>query len=107
MGRRRIKFGEQRQPISVSLPRSLIMDLDRTLPEEHSRSRLFEKLLKKHLETNTKLTDFRRHAYECHDCGRKWHQNRHIDVDIFFCSGKTGCGSGNIEYIGIYEEEEE
>lgn len=107
MGRKRKNFGEQRQPISVSLPRNLIMDLDRTLHDDHTRSRLVERLLRKHLQANSKLTDFSRHAYECLDCGRHWHQNRFINPDIFFCSGKTGCGSGKIKYLGIYTEEEE
>lgn len=83
------------------------MDLDRTLDDEHSRSKVFERLLKNHLSVNTKLSDFNRHAYLCLECDRHWHQNKFVSVSIFFCSGKSGCGSDNIEYLGIYTEEEE
>lgn len=106
MGRKRKKFGDERKPITVSLPRSLIMDLDRTLDESHTRSRLFERLLKKYLSVNTKLSDFERHAYECNDCGRKWHQSTYKEAKFFFCAGRDGCGSDSIEYLGIWEEEE-
>ena len=107
MGRKRKKFGEQRQPISVSLPRNLIMDLDRTLHDDHSRSRLFERLLKKHLESNTKLTDFHRHLYQCLDCHREFHINRYMDPILLVCRGNNGCDGVNIQYIGILKEEEE
>lgn len=106
MGRKRKKFGEQRQPISVSLPRNLIMDLDRTLHDDHSRSRLFERLLKNYLEANTKLSDFQRHEYSCLDCGRSWHQKRKEDIRFVFCIGDAGCNSSNIEYVGVWGEEE-
>lgn len=108
MGRKRKKFGEQRQPISISLPRNLIMDLDRTLADEHSRSRLFERLLKNHLTVNTTLKDFQRHLYHCLDCHREWATNRYFDPILLVCSTKrAGCGSVNVEYIGILKEEEE
>lgn len=106
MGRKRKKFGEQRQPISISLPRNLIMDLDRTLDDEHSRSRLFERLLKQYLQSNTKLSDFQRHLYHCLDCDRQFHINRYMDPILLVCRGNRGCGGVNIEYDGILGEEE-
>jgi len=106
MGRKRKKYGDERKPITVSLPRSLIMDLDRTLDESHTRSRLFERLLKKHLAVNTKLTDFQKHEYSCLDCGRRWAQKRHEDVRFVYCIGNNGCNSSNIEYVGVWGEEE-
>lgn len=107
MGRKRKNFGEQRQPISISLPRNLIMDLDRTLDDEHSRSKVFERLLKKHLSVNTKLSDFQRHAYECLTCGRTWHQSRFDEIQFKICGGSSGCGNMKIRYLGIYKEDEE
>lgn len=105
MGRKRKKYGDERKPITVSLPRSLIMDLDRTLHESHTRSRLFERLLKRHLAVNTKLSDYTKHEYECLDCGRTWAQKIYED-NFLYCLGKNGCNSGNIRYLGVWGEEE-
>ena len=107
MGRKRKKFGEQTQPISISLPRNLIMDLDKTLDDEHTRSRVFERLLRDHLKKSTNLLNFeRRHCYYCKNCNRSWHQNQYKDPKFWWCSGKTGCGSSDIVYDGILGEEE-
>ena len=106
MGRKRISRGKAREPITISLPRDLIIQLDGSLPEEHSRSRLIEKLIKKHLAINTDLRDFQRHLYHCLDCHLEWHLNKQIHPILLVCRGTNGCGSVNIAYIGIYKEEE-
>lgn len=105
MGRRRIPRGKAREPITISLPRDLIIQLDQTIPEDHSRSRLFERLVRSHLTVNTKLKDFNRHLYHCMDCHREFHINRYIDPILLVCRGDTGCDGVNIQYIGILEEE--
>ena len=105
MGRKRIPRGKAREPITISLPRDLIIQLDQTIPEEHSRSRVFERLVRSHLTTNTTLKDFNRHLYHCMDCHREFHTNRYVNPNIMVCRGDTGCDGVNIEYIGILEEE--
>jgi len=105
MGRKRIPRGKAREPITISLPRDLIIQLDQTIPKEHSRSRVFERLVRSHLTTNTTLKDFNRHLYHCMDCHREFHINRYIDPILLVCRGDTGCNGVNIEYIGILEEE--
>lgn len=107
MGRKRVSRGKTREPITVSLPRDLIIQLDGTIPQEHTRSRLIESLIKKHLKVNTRLTDFQRHAYECLTCGRTWHQSRFDEIQFKICGGSLGCGNMNIGYLGIYKEDEE
>lgn len=107
MGRKRIDRGKAREPITVSLPRDLIIKLDETIPQEHTRSRLFERLVVKHLTVNTKITDFNRHLYVCVDCTRQFTLNRHLDPVLLVCTGNSGCGSDQISYLGIYEEGEE
>ena len=105
MGRKRIPRGKAREPITISLPRDLIIQLDQTIPQEHSRSRLFERLVRSHLTVNTTLKDFNRHLYHCMDCHREFHINRYMDPVLLVCRGDTGCDGVNIEYIGILEEE--
>lgn len=106
MGRKRIARGKAREPITISLPRDLVIQFDNTLGE-HTRSRRLESIIVNYLRTaQHKLIDFNRHAYECHDCGRAWHQNRYSEPEYFFCAGNDGCGSSKISYLGIWEEEE-
>ena len=107
MGRKRKAWGDERKPITVSLPRQLIIDLDKTLSEEQTRSRLFERLVRNYLRVNTDLRDFQRHLYHCLDCHLEWHLNKRIDASLMVCRGSNGCGSVNIAYIGIYKEDEE
>lgn len=107
MGRKRIPRGKAREPISISLPRDLIIELDKTIPIEHSRSKLFERLVRSHLTVNTTLNDFNRHLYHCNSCHREWHMNKKVATTLMICAGETGCGSDKISYCGILEEEEE
>lgn len=107
MGRRRIGWGKERRPISVSLPRELVILLDQTLPQEHSRSRLFESLLKKHLQQNRTLNDFARHRYYCTKCDHEWTINKFIPPAHYVCRAPARC-STEPKYLGIdYDEGEE
>ena len=106
MGRRRKGWADERKPITVSLPRQLIIDIDSTLADEHTRSRLFERLARNYLSVNTKLSDFNRHVYHCNSCHREWHMNKKVATTLMICAGETGCGSDKISYCGILEEEE-
>ena len=106
MGRKRIPRGKAREPITISLPRDLIIQLDQTIPEDHSRSKVIERLVKSHLTTNTTLKDFQKHHYSCIDCGRSWIQKRFEELKFSFCIGDNGCNSSNIEYNGVWSEEE-
>ncbi len=107
MGRKRVARGKTREPITISLPRDLIIQFDATLPEEHTRSRLIESLIRRHLSVNTTLESFKRHAYECLNCGRSWHQSKKHNPEWMICGGPRGCEQMNISYIGVYVEGEE
>lgn len=114
MGRKRINRTEVREPITISLPRNLIISLDSTLHEDHTRSRLIESLVKKHLDVNTKLTDFEetRHEYYCTKCDRCFERTHYVDPDIMRCriispNGKMGCNSYTIRYWGEVKDGEE
>jgi len=106
MGRKRIPRGKTREPITISMPRDLIIQLDATIPQDHTRSRLIESLVRKYLRINTTLNSFDRHLYGCLDCHNEVHLNRRIDADILTCKRKLGgCGGTRMVYHGILEEE--
>ena len=107
MGRKRVARGKTREPITISLPRDLIISLDATIPKEHTRSRLVESLIKNHLRVNTTLDVYSRHVYGCLDCNREFHLNKHVDPIVLICRKENaGCGSVNLVYLGVLEEEE-
>jgi len=107
MGRKRVSRGKTREPITISLPRDLIIQLDGTIAEDHTRSRLIESLIKKHLRVNTTLDAYSRHLYGCLDCNREFHLNKHVDPIVLVCRKENaGCGSIKIVYLGILGEEE-
>ena len=107
MGRKRVARGKTREPITISLPRDLIIQLDSTIPEDHTRSRLLESLIKKHLRVNTTLDAFSRHLYGCLNCNREFHLNKHVDPIVLVCREENaGCGSTKIVYLGVLGEEE-
>ena len=106
MGRKRLGQNKERRIISISLDRELVWAFDSTLGD-YTRSGRLEKLIQDYLKGNqTKITQFARHAYSCLDCGRSWHQNRKEDIRFVYCIGKDGCNSSNIEYDGVWGEEE-
>ena len=103
MGRKRISHGKARRPISISLPREMVILLDQVLPVEHSRSRLIESLLSKYLKKNTSLRDFERHLYYCVNCEYEWHINRFIEPEFYVCRSPNRC-SHKPKYIGVLGE---
>jgi len=108
MGRKRVSRGKTREPITISLPRDLIIQLDGSIPEEHTRSRLIESLIKKHLSVSNNLYQYARHEYRCLSCNRHMNLNRCVDPSLMVCrESKGGCGSHEIQYLGIYNQEDE
>ena len=113
MGRKRISRGKAREPVTISLPRDLVIRFDETLGER-TRSRTIEWLIKRYLETaQTKLNStysslIGRHHYHCMSCHREFSLNRMVDPFLMVCRGTAGCGSDKIEYVGqLIEGEEE
>lgn len=107
MGRKRISRGKAREPITISLPRDLIIQLDGSLSENHTRSRLIESLIKGHLSVSNNLHEYSRHSYECLDCGRGMSLARFVDPFLVVCrESRGGCGSSNIIHRGVMGEEE-
>ena len=107
MGRKRIARGKAREPITISLPRDLIIQLDGSLHENHTRSRLIEALIKKHLSVSNNLHAYSRHEYQCLDCSRRMTLARFIDPFLIVCrESKGGCGSSKIIHLGVMGEEE-
>ena len=106
MGRKRLGQNKERRIISISLDRELVWAFDSTLGD-YTRSGRLEKLIRDYLKGNqTKITQFQRHAYECGNCGRSWHQSKLHEVDYMICGGNSGCGQMNIIYLGPWSEEE-
>lgn len=113
MGRKRISHGKARRPISISLPREMVILLDRVLPLDHSRSRLIERLLNQYLNQNTTLRDFdidndgfERHCYYCKGCDFHWHINKYVEPQFYVCRSPQRC-SETPHYIGILGAGEE
>jgi len=111
MGRKRIHRGKIREPITVSIPRDLIIQFDSTLEDTTSRSRVIERMIRSHVTTQKhSLFDFGLFGYACEECGREWTLNQNVPVSNLMCRLRTGgCGSDKIEYLGnmdLQEEEE-
>lgn len=113
MGRKRKTRGKIREPLTISLPRDLIIQFDSTLEDTVTRSRVIERMIRTHVTTqNHNLYSFGLFGYACKDCGREWTFNQDVPVNDVLCSiRKGGCGSLNIEYLGnmdlLQEDEEE
>ena len=107
MGRRRLGQNKDKKVISFSIDRELIYRFDETLGD-YTRSGRLEKLITEYLKgSQTKITGFERYSYECEDCERGFHINRHLEPYLLSCSTKRGgCGSDQIVYCGILGEEE-
>lgn len=108
MGRKRISRGKAREPVTISLPRDLIIQFDQTLGN-FTRSRRIESMIVNYLRNSqTKIAEFGRHHYGCLSCKREMTMNRYVDPILMVCRQKHGgCGSTKIHYFGIYIEEEE
>ncbi len=113
MGRKRIGRGKIREPLTISLPRDLIIQFDSTLEDEVTRSRVIERMIRQHCTSqNQSLFQFGLFGYACRDCFREWTFNQDVPVSSVLCRVRSGgCGSDNIEYLGnmdmIAELEEE
>ena len=68
MGRPRTSSNKRRQPISISLPKDLIIELDRSLTDSQSRSRYVERLLKRELKPLNETLDSAQIEYYCSSC---------------------------------------
>ena len=108
MGRKRVSRGKTREPVTISLPRDLIIQFDQTLGD-FTRSRRIESMIVNYLRNNqAKIHDFARHHYECLDCNRQMTMNRYLDPILMVCRSKVGgCDGVNIRYLGILDEGEE
>lgn len=111
MGRKRIGRGKIREPITISIPRDLIIQFDQTLEDTVTRSRVIERMIRTHVTTQKhSLFSFGLFGYACRDCFREWTFNQDVPVDQVLCRLRSGgCGSDNIEYLGnldLLEEEE-
>lgn len=113
MGRKRISRGKAREPVTISLPRDLVIKFDETLGER-TRSRTIEWLIKRYLETTQKNLNSTygslvgRHHYHCMSCHREFTLTRMVSPILMVCRGSTGCGSDKIEYLGeLIEGDEE
>ena len=74
MGRKSVKRGLQRSPVSISLPEKLIIQMDEVLGDKLSRSRYIEKLIitsMKGKQSSLKLVE---HVWAC-PCGHEWRTN--------------------------------
>ena len=111
MGRKRIGRGKIREPLTISLPRDLIIQFDGTLEDTVTRSRVIERMIRSHITSqNHSLYSFGLFGYACLDCGKEWTLNQDVPVSSVLCRLRTGgCGSDKIEYLGnldLLEEEE-
>ena len=111
MGRKRIGRGKIREPMTISLPRDLIIQFDGTLEDTMTRSRVIERMIRTHIITQkNSFFSFGLFGYSCKECGREWTFNQDVPVSSVLCRvSRGGCGSDKIEYLGnldLLEEEE-
>ena len=112
MGRKRIGRGKIREPLTISLPRDLIIQFDSTLEDTVTRSRVIERMIRSHVTSqNHSLYSFGLFGYSCRDCLKEWTFSQDVPVSNVMCRIRSGgCGSDNIEYLGnmdLLEEDEE
>ena len=106
MGRKRIARGKAREPVTISLPRDLVIRFDSILGER-TRSRTIEYLIKRYLEnTSANLNKFtENHHYICTNCDRTFMRPTYYDPEVQMCrirskNGRLGCQTYTIEYLG-------
>lgn len=102
MGRKRIGRGKIREPLTISLPRDLIIQFDSTLEDAVTRSRVIERMIRSHVTTSkNNLYSFGRFGYSCNQCPREWTFNQAVPVSEVLCRiSRGGCGSDDIEFLG-------
>ena len=92
--------------MTVSIDRHVLEEFDKFLTEKRTRSRFIEGMLRQLL---SKLDDAQQrliqNEYQCHKCGSHWRTNRPDDPSFRPCRNRY-C-EGEVEYLGIYTEENE
>jgi len=105
VGRPRKSLTQKRVSMSISIPRSLLNEMDRTLGENQTRSRWIESLIKRAITpVHGSIDPLIRHEWECLACGSAWATNRPKE-QTWVCS-KKHCRSEKIEYVGIINQGE-
>lgn len=105
MGRPRKSLSKKRVSMSISIPRTLILEMDKKLRNNQTRSRWIEGLITRAIKPiHGSIDPTIRHQWSCMDCEAAWHTNR-PKSQTFACV-KRHCRSEKIEYIGIFTEEE-
>ena len=105
MGRKRVSRAKTREPISISLPKSLIIDFDRTLGKR-TRSRAIEGLIRRSLTGSQ--SSILKHNYKCAECGFTWATMRQENEAFLYCLNRySHCTSAKVEYLGFIDQEEE
>jgi hypothetical protein len=103
MGRKRTSLDKKRVSMSISIPRTLLLEMDRNLTENQTRSRWIESLIKRAITpVHGSIDPNIRHEWECLACGTGWSTNRPRE-QTYFCI-KRHCKSEKIEYVGIIKE---
>jgi hypothetical protein len=103
MGRPRKSLSQKRVSMSISIPRTLMLEMDKQLTEKQTRSRWIESLIKRAITpVHGSIDPNIRHEWECLACGAAWSTNRPKE-QTFACM-KRHCRSDQIEYVGIINE---
>jgi hypothetical protein len=103
MGRHRTALSKKRVSMSISIPRSLLLEMDKTLTDNQTRSRWIESLIRRAITpVHGSIDPNIRHEWECLACGAAWSTNRPKE-QTFACM-KRHCRSDKIEYVGIIKE---
>jgi len=105
MGRKRKSLAQKRVSMSISIPRTLMLDMDKTLTDSQTRSRWIESLIKRAITpVHGSIDPNIRHEWQCLACGSAWATNRPKE-QTFACM-KRHCRSEKIEYVGIINQGE-
>jgi len=101
VGRPRKSLPQKRVSMSISIPRSLLNEMDRTLGANQTRSRWIESLIKKAITpVHGSIDPLIRHELFCLACEAGWHTNR--PKEQTFACVKRHCRSDKIQYQGIH-----
>ena len=106
MGRKRIPRGKAREPLTISLPRDLVIKFDEILGTR-TRSRTIEFLIRRYIQSsNPKLfKNQENHHYICTNCDRTFMRPSYYEPEVQMCrirskNGQLGCQSYTIQYLG-------
>lgn len=106
MGRKRKALSRKRVSMSVSIPRDLLLSMDKQLTDQQTRSRWVEGLIKRAIKpVHASFDPTLRHEWVCLVCEHNWHTNR--PKEQTFACAKRHCRSDKLEYVGIFNLGEE